>query len=66
MQFWAAWVAQLVGHLILAQVMISHSMSSSPASSSVLTAWSLEPSDSVSPSQSDPPPFMLCLSLSQK
>ena len=29
--------------------------------------WSLEPvSDSVSPSLSAPPPFMLCLSLSQK
>ena len=50
-----------------AQVMISRSVSSSPASGSVLTAQSLEPvSDSVSPSLSDPPPFMLCLSLSQK
>ena len=38
-----------------------------PASGSVLTAQSLEPvSDSVSPSLSDLPPFMLCLSLSQK
>ena len=50
-----------------AQVMISRSVSSSPASGSVLTAQSLEPvSDSVSPSLSDLPPFMLCLSLSQK
>ena len=50
-----------------AQVMISRVVSSSPASGSVLTAQSLEPvSDSVSPSLSDPPPFMLCLSLSQK
>ena len=41
--------------------------SSSPASGSGLMARSLEPvSDSVSPSLSAPPPFMLCLSLSQK
>uniref|UniRef100_A0A8C9M6Y3 Uncharacterized protein n=1 Tax=Panthera tigris altaica TaxID=74533 RepID=A0A8C9M6Y3_PANTA len=40
---------------------------SSPASGSGLMAQSLEPvSDSVSPSLSAPPPFMLCLSLSQK
>ena len=38
-----AWVAQLVECLISAQVMISHSMSSSPTSGSVLTAQSLEP-----------------------
>ena len=45
------WVAQLVKQLTSAQVMISPSMSSSPASGSVLTAQSLEPvSDSVSPS----------------
>ena len=38
-----------------------------PASVSVLIAQSLEPaSDSVSPSHSDPPLFMLCLSPSQK
>ena len=50
-----------------AQVMISRSVSSSPASGFVLTAQSLEPvSDSVSPSLSDPPPFMLCLSVSKK
>ena len=62
-----AWVAQSVKHPTSAQVMISRSVSSSPASGSVLTAQSLEPaSDSVSPSLSDPPPFMLCLSLSQK
>ena len=62
-----AWAAQPVKRPTSAQVMISQSMSSSPASGSVLTAQSLEPaSDSVSPSLSDPPPFMLCLSLSQK
>ena len=65
--FWGAWVAQLVKQPTSAQVMISQSVSSSPASGSVLTAQSLEPvSDSVSPSLSAPPPFMLCLSLSQK
>ena len=65
---WDTWVAQSVKHLTSAQVMISSwSMSSSPASGSVLTVQSLEPaSDSVSPSLSAPPPFMLCLSLSQK
>ena len=47
-----------------AQVMILGSVSSSPASGSVLTAQSLEPaSDSVSPSLSAPPPRMLCLTL---
>ena len=62
-----AWVAQSVKRPTSAQVMISRSVSSSPASGSVLTAQSLEPvSDSVSPSLSAPPPFMLCLSLSQK
>ena len=60
-------VAQSVERLTSAQVMISRSVSLSPASGSVLTAQSLEPaSDSVSPSLSAPPPFMLCLSLSQK
>ena len=49
------------------QVTISWSVSSSPASGSGLMAQSLEPaSDSVSSSLSAPPPFMLCLSLSQK
>ena len=62
-----AWVAQSVGPPTSAQVMISRSVSSSPASGSGLMAPSLEPvSDSVSPSLSAPPPFMLCLSLSQK
>ena len=61
------WVAQSVKWPTSAQVMISRSLSSSPVSGSVLTAQSLEPvSDSVSPSLSDPPPFMLCLTLSQK
>ena len=46
-----AWVAQSVKQPTSAQVMISRSVSSSPASGSVLTAQSLEPvSDSVSPS----------------
>ena len=64
-----AWVAQLVEHPTSAQVMISRPVSSSPASGSVLTARSLEPvSDSVSPSLSDPPLFILsvCLSLCLK
>ena len=64
---WGAWVAQSVKHLTLTQVMISRSVSSSPASGSVLTAQSLEPaSDSLSPSLSAPPPLMLCLSHFQK
>ena len=62
-----AWVVQSVEHPTLAQVMISQFVSSNPASGSVLTAQSLEPaSDSVSPSLSDSPLFMLRLSLSQK
>ena len=49
------------------QVTISRSVSSSPASGSGLMAQSLEPvSDSLSPSLSAPPPFVLCLSLSPK
>ena len=48
---WGAWVAQLAKRPTPAQVMISQFVSSSPASGSVLTAQSLEPSsDSVSPS----------------
>ena len=44
---WLSWLKRPTS----AQVMISWFMSSSPASGSVLTAWSLEPaSDSVSPS----------------
>ena len=64
---WGAWVAWSVKRPTSAQVMISWSMSSSPAAGSVLTAQSLEPvSDSVSPFLSAPPLFMLCLFLSQK
>ena len=64
---WGTWVAQSVKRPTSAQVTISRSVGSSPASGSGLMAQSLEPaSDSVSPSLSDPPPFMLCLSLSQK
>ena len=59
-------VAQSVKCATSAQVMISQSVSSSPASGSVLTAQSLEPaSDSVSPSLC-PSPIMLCLSLCVK
>ena len=62
-----AWVAQSVERPTSAQVMISRSVGSSPASGSVLTARRLEPAwDSGSPSLSAPPPFMLCLSLSLK
>ena len=62
-----AWVAQSVKHPTSAQVTISQSVSSSPASGSGLIAQSLEPvSKSVSPSLFAPPPFMLCLSLTQK
>ena len=61
------WVAQSVKHPTLAQVMISRSMSSSPASGSVLMAQRLEPvSDSVSPSLSAPLQFMFCLCLKNK
>ena len=53
-----AWVAQSVGRPTTAQVTISRSVSSSPASGSGLMAQSLEPaSDSVSPSLSAPPPL---------
>ena len=63
---WDAWVAQSVKHPTSALVMISRSVSSGPMSGSVLTAQSLEPvSDSVSPSLSDPPPFMLSLLVSK-
>ena len=62
---WGACVAQSVKRPTSAQVMSSRFVRSSHASGSVLTAQSLEPvSDSVSPSLSDPPLFMLCLSLS--
>ena len=50
---WGAWVAQSVKRLTSAQVMISRSVSSSPATGSVLTAQNVEPAlDSVSPSVS--------------
>ena len=62
-----AWVAQSVKRQTSAQVGISQFAGLSPASGSALTARSLEPAlDSVAPSLSAPPPFMLCLSLSQK
>ena len=58
-----AWVAQSVKRPTSTQVMISRSVSWSPASGSVLTARSLElASDSVSPSLPVPPPLTLCLS----
>ena len=57
-------MAQSVKLPTSAQVIISQSVSSSPASGCVLlTAQSLEPaSDSVSPLLSAPPPLALCLS----
>ena len=59
-------MAQLVECPTSAQVMILLSVSSSPASGSVLTAQSLEPaSDSVSPSLPAPPLLMFSLSLSE-
>ena len=62
-----AWVAQSVKQPTSAQVTISRSVGSGPASGSGLMAQNLEPgSDSVSPSLSAPPLFILCLSLSQK
>ena len=58
-------MAQSVGHPTSAQVMISWSVSSSPASGSVLTAQGLEPAlDSVSPSLSLPFPCSHSVSLS--
>ena len=60
-------MAHSVEHPILAQVMISQFVGSSPMSGSVLTAQSLEPAlDSVSPSLSAPPSLMLCLFLPLK
>ena len=62
-----AWVAQSVKCPTSAQVMISQLVSSSPASGSVLTVWSLEPvPDSVSLSFSLPLPHSWSVSLSQK
>ena len=67
MKMGGAWVAQLVKHPTLAQLMISRFVSLRPASGSVLTPQNLEPaSDSVSPSLSAPPLLMLSLSLSLK
>ena len=64
-KFGGAWVAQSVKRPTSAQVTISQSVSSSPASGSVLTVQSLEPvSDSVSPSLWPSP--VHALSLSQK
>ena len=55
-------MAQSVKRPTSAQVMISRSVSSSPASGSVLTVQSLELAlDSVSPSLSAPPQLELCL-----
>ena len=63
--FGGTWVAQSAKRLTSAQIMISPSVSSSPASGSMLTAQSLEPAvDSVSPSLSSLP--LLTCSLSQK
>ena len=60
------WVASLVKHLTLGQVMISQFRGSSSTSGCVLMAQSLEPAlDYVSPSLSDPPLLMLSLSLSK-
>ena len=65
--FWGTWVAQSVEHPNLAQVVSPWSIRLSPASSSVLTAQSLEPSsDSMSSPLSAPPPLALCLCLSLK
>ena len=64
-----AYVAQLVKHPILAQVLISRFVGSSPALGSVLIAQSLESAlDSVSPHPrlSVPPPLILYLSLPLK
>ena len=63
---WGTWLAQPVKRLTLAHVMISRFVGSSPASSSVLTARSLEPvSDSVSPSLSASPTRALIPSVSK-
>ena len=65
---WGAWVAQSVERPTLAQVVISQSLSSSPALGSVRTAQSLEPAlGSVSPSLSLALPsfYSVSVSLSQ-
>ena len=59
-------MTQLVERPILAQVMISWFVSSSPTSGSVLTVQSLESaSDSVSSSLSAPTLLLFCLCLSK-
>ena len=64
---WGAWMAPLVEHLTLAQVMISWFVGSNCRSGSVLTVQNLEPvTDAVSLSFSAPPPLGLCLSLKCK
>ena len=63
---WGAWVAQSVERPTWAQVLISQSVGSSPASGLVLAAQSPKPaSDSVSPSRLCPFPIH-AFSLSQK
>ena len=60
-------MAQSVGFLTLAQVMISWFVGSGPVLDSVLTTQSLEPPlDSVSPSFSDSCLLAPCLSVFQK
>ena len=60
-------VAPSAKHPTSAQVVMSRSVGSSPASGSVLTAQGMDPaSDSVSPCLSAPPPITLFLCLSQK
>ena len=64
---WGAWVAQSVKQQLQLRSRSHDLVSSSLASGSGLMAQGLEPaSSSVCPSLSAPPPFMLCLSLSQK
>ena len=64
---WGTWVAQSVKRLTSAQVMISLSVSLSPASGSVLTARSLEPAlDSVSISLPLPSSCSVSLCLKNK
>ena len=58
--------AELAKRRTSAQVVFSRFVCSSPVSSSVLTAQSLDPaSDSVAPSLSAPPPLILSLSPSK-
>ena len=65
--WWGACVAQPVKCSTLVQIMISWCIGLSPKVSCVLTAQGLDAFwDSVSPSLSAPPPFMHCLSVSQK